>query len=176
MNHRCLVNHIDFRVRLSRDYGHKCFLGCNIVEGFGILSQRRGEVFAVAPLWWAYFEASGSLYDPSPLVPKFLRGICKARTDDAGCSLMITSTENLVLRMVCFFVACRVGRSRSLVGLGQFDCHRRAFIVPLATVTCADLDIVGQYVVIRKAGYHPILSILALRRSVVVDWASYVYV
>lgn len=49
-------------------------------------------------------------------------------------------------------------------------CHHLCLIVPLPTSILGDPDIVGQFYAVRNAGLDTILSILALRRLLDIDW------
>lgn len=86
---------------------------------------------------------------------------------------MIARTKNLLMTPACFFEAYRDGHSSHMFEYIQFDCDQGGFIVQLPTGNSAGLDIVGQYEVSCKAGFDPVLTILALRRSSRVDCGSY---
>lgn len=66
------------------------------------------------------------------------------------------------------------GHSNHTFGYAQHNCHQIGFIVPLPTGISTYFDVIGQYEVIGKAVFEPVLSIVALRRSSEVDWDSYV--
>lgn len=63
----------------------------------------------------------------------------------------------------CFFAVYRNGQSSHTFQYSQFDHHQSGFIVLLPAGISANLDIVGQYNVIRKASFDRILSNLALQ-------------
>lgn len=69
---------------------------------------------------------------------------------------------------------CFDGYWRHSFGFAHFEGPRSGFIALLPTSISADLDIVGQFDVICEVGFHPVFRILALRRSLQVNWASYV--
>lgn len=65
--------------------------------------------------------------------------------------------------------ACLDGHSSHTFWYGQFDCLQGCFIVSLSTGIAADLDVVSQYEIIRKAVLDSVLGIVGLRRSLEVD-------
>lgn len=105
------------------------------------------------------------MYIPSPPVFAFISGNYKGYLDDTGPVLIIGYTENLLLKLGCLLVACCDGHFSYTFGYLKFDSHQSGFIVPLETGILADLHVVDQYAVVRSAGFHPVLSTLAMRHS-----------
>lgn len=125
-------------------------------------------------IWCAFYEASRLKYVPTPRVFAYLNGINKACLNDAGRVSMIALTENLLMSLACFFTACPDGHSSQAFGYLQLDRHQGGFIFPFPMGILADLDVAGQYRVLRKAGFDRFLSSLAVQRSSKVDRDSYV--
>lgn len=123
---------------------------------FCIPPQGCCEIFAAVPTWLAYYEASGLFYVPSRPVFAYLSGIYRACSDYADRVSVITRTKNLVMMLACFFAAFRDGHSSRVFGYAQLNCHQAVFIVLLPTGISADLDIFGQYEVIRDDGLDPV--------------------
>lgn len=73
-----------------------------------------------------------------------------------------------------FYAVCCDGHLSLKFGYSLFYRHHSGFIVPLPLGIFYELDVVGQYVVVRKASFDPALSILGLRCSTKVDCYSYV--
>lgn len=85
---------------------------------------------------------------------------------------MIGRAENMLITL-SFSTACREGDCSHSFRFAQFDCNCGGFIVPLPTGISANLDIICQHNVFRKAAFDLVLSILALCRLLEVDSARY---
>lgn len=170
-NHELWAKHIDFEVRLRRPASQhrKFFFEWHDFEVFGIQPQSQDELFVAVPLWWNYYEASRLLYIPYPLVFTYLSGIYKHCSSEASRISMISRIENLFMTLACFVAACCDGYLSHEFRCSPFDRHHGEFIAPLMKDISADLDNVRQYGIICRVGFAPVLSILALRRSLAVN-------
>lgn len=104
----------------------------------------------------------------------YLSGIYKACSDNIFQVSMKVNNKNLSMTLTCFSVACHDSDSSHTFQYVQFECYQGGFIVPMSTGIWSDLDIIGQYEVILRAGFDSVLSILSLRRSSYVDRNMYV--
>lgn len=111
------------------------------------------------------------LYVPSPLVFAYLSGIYKACEEDRVRVTMITRTEDPLMKLECFFAASRDGRSKHSFWFAQFDWRQASLITLFPGGVMEDANKIGFCDAIRKSGFSPVQSILALKRSVEVDWS-----
>lgn len=85
---------------------------------------------------------------------------------------MITRMKNLLIPLVWLSTASYDGHLNYAFCYAWIDSHRRSFPVPLSTDILGHLDAVGQNKLLRKSGFDPALSILALLLSLNIDWAK----
>lgn len=123
---------------------------------------------------WLKYESSRLLYVQTTLISAYCIGVYVSCANDRERVIAIAKTEYFVMSIALVSAAYKYGHAEHFFRVTQFDANEGGFIVPFPASFMEKASSVGLSRRITLRGADSVMCLLALKRSVEIDWDYHV--